>query len=41
MDIFEIIHAGERGIPAVSWSPKVAKEYSLFDISEKIRAKGW
>lgn len=41
MEVFEIIHAGEGGIPAVSWSLKVNKEYSLFDISEKIRAKGW
>lgn len=41
MEIFEIIHAGEGGIPAVSWSLKATKEYSLFDISEKVRAKGW
>lgn len=40
MDIFEIIYAGEGGIPAVSWSLKTTKEYSLFDISE-IRTKGW
>ena len=31
MDIFEIVHAGKGGIPAVSWSLKTTKEYSLFD----------
>lgn len=41
MGIFEIIHSGQGGIPAVSWSLKSNKEYSLFDLSEKIRAKGW
>ena len=41
MDIFEIIYAGKGGIPAVSWSLKTTKEYSLFDISEKIGTKGW
>ncbi|QIW10952.1 glutamate decarboxylase [Francisella sp. LA112445] len=41
MGIFEIIHSGQGGIPAVSWSLKDTKDYTLFDISEKIRAKGW
>ncbi|AEI35432.1 Glutamate decarboxylase [Francisella salina] len=41
MGIFDIIHAGKGGIPAVSWSLKASKSYDLFDISEKIRAKGW
>lgn len=41
MDMFEIIHDGDNGIPAVSWSLKVNKSYSLFDVSEKIRARGW
>ena len=41
MGIFEIIHSGQGGIPAVSWSLKSDKEYSLFDLSEKIRSKGW
>ncbi|AJI74183.1 glutamate decarboxylase [Francisella philomiragia subsp. philomiragia ATCC 25015] len=41
MGIFDIIHAGKGGIPAVSWSLKAGKSYDLFDISEKIRARGW
>lgn len=39
--IFDIIHDGEKGIPAVSWSLKPIKKYSLFDLSDKIRSKGW
>ena len=35
MGIFEIISDGDNGIPAVSWSMKADKPYSLFDISEK------
>ena len=41
MGIFEIISDGDNGIPAVSWSMKADKPYSLFDISEKIRTRGW
>ena len=36
----KLIYTGEGGIPAVSWSLKTTKEYSLFDISE-IHTKGW
>ncbi|QLE79416.1 glutamate decarboxylase [Francisella sp. Scap27] len=41
MDIFEIISDGDNGIPAVSWSLKVDKSFDLFDLSEKVRARGW
>lgn len=41
MDIFEIISDGDNGIPAVSWSLKVDKKFDLFDVSEKVRARGW
>lgn len=41
MGIFEIIHDGDNGIPAVSWSLKANKSYDLFDLSEKVRARGW
>ncbi|AIT09528.1 glutamate decarboxylase [Candidatus Francisella endociliophora] len=41
LDRFEIIHDGDNGIPAVSWSLKKSKNYTLFDVSEKIRARGW
>nr|WP_119330136.1 glutamate decarboxylase [Pseudofrancisella aestuarii] len=42
-NIFDMIYDGNGGIPAVSWSLKNAqsKSYSLFDLSEKIRARGW
>ena len=41
MGIFEIIHDGKNGIPAVSWSLKEDKNYTLFDLSEKfVRVAG-
>ncbi len=41
MGDFEIISDGDNGIPAVSWSMRSGKLYSLFDISENIRTRGW
>jgi glutamate decarboxylase len=41
MGIFEIISDGDNGIPAVSWSLKTDKSFDLFDLSEKVRARGW
>ena len=41
LDMFDIIHDGENGIPAVSWSLKDGYDFDLFDVSEKIRSRGW
>jgi glutamate decarboxylase len=41
LDMFDIIHDGENGIPAVSWSLKEGYNFDLFDVSEKIRSRGW
>ncbi len=43
MGIFRIISDGSNGIPAVAWSFKepAKMSYSLYDLSEKLRSRGW
>ena len=41
--IFKIIHSGTNGIPAVTWSisHEVQLPFTLYDLSEKVRSRGW
>jgi glutamate decarboxylase len=43
MGPFEIIHGGQsdRGIPAVSWSLVGDHAFNLYDLSDKLRGRGW
>jgi glutamate decarboxylase len=43
MGPFDIIYNGEGGIPALTWSLKsgVDHGFTLFDLSDKIRSRGW
>ncbi|WP_027178064.1 glutamate decarboxylase [Maridesulfovibrio bastinii] len=45
LDLFDILYNGERseGLPAVCWTIKegVDPGFSLFDLSDKIRSRGW
>ena len=41
LELFDIIHSGKGGIPAISWSLRAGEKFTLFDVSEKIRSKGW
>jgi glutamate decarboxylase len=40
---FKIIYNGRGGIPAMSWSlkPGVDPGFNLFDLSDRIRSRGW
>lgn len=41
--VFEIIHGGQpdRGISAVSWRMTGEHPFNLYDLSEKLRSRGW
>jgi len=43
MGPFKLIYDGRGGIPAVSWSLKPGTDpgYTLFDLSDRIRSRGW
>jgi glutamate decarboxylase len=43
MDVFDIVHDGAGGIPVVCWKLKdgVDPGFTLFDLSEKLRSRGW
>ncbi|WSJ91464.1 glutamate decarboxylase [Streptomyces sp. NBC_01304] len=40
---FEVIHDGDpqRGITAVSWGLAGGQDFSLYDLSDRLRARGW
>ncbi|MCF8033958.1 MAG: glutamate decarboxylase [Desulfarculaceae bacterium] len=40
---FEVLYNGEGGIPALLWSlkPGVDHGFSLYDLSDKLRSRGW
>ncbi|UGT53145.1 glutamate decarboxylase [Nocardia asteroides] len=40
---FELIHAGEpeRGITAVAWRLADGADYNLYDLSDRLRVRGW
>ncbi|WP_330183644.1 glutamate decarboxylase [Nocardia sp. NBC_01503] len=41
--LFEMIHDGDpnRGITAVSWKLKGERTFNLYDLSDKLRTRGW
>ncbi len=43
LGIFEFIHAGKNGIPALTWTLKKDAQvpYTLYDVSERLRMRGW
>jgi len=43
MEPFEIIHAGEGGLPAVCWKLKENSEvsFNLYDFADQLRSRGW
>jgi glutamate decarboxylase len=40
---FELIYAGQGGIPGVTWTHKagVKAPYSLYDLADRLRTRGW
>jgi glutamate decarboxylase len=40
---FELIYAGQGGIPGVTWTLKsgVKASYSLYDLADRLRTRGW
>ncbi len=43
MNLFEFLHAGKNGIPALTWTLKKDSDvpFSLYDLSERLRVRGW
>ncbi len=43
LNLFEFLHAGKNGIPALTWTLKKEADvpFTLYDISERLRVRGW
>lgn len=43
LDLFEIIHDGDpcKGIPCVVWKNKEGASFTLYDVADRLRMRGW